>query len=257
MCELFAVTSDHNIELNWFLKNFFDHSSEHPNGWGLAFFDEGNISVEKEPVRAKDSYYLRHRLTDEIRSSRMMAHIRRATVGDVNFNNTHPFTAKDDSGRKWTLMHNGTIFESEELKHYQCLQKGTTDSERILLYIVDRMNSLYRENDGSDDPALRFWLMDEIVQELSPQNKINLVIFDGEYFYIHKNEEGTLFKLEKKGSVIFSTRPLTTGPWEEIPRNQLFVYKDGNKVFEGARHDNTYIINEENMRTLYMGYAGL
>ena len=69
-----------------------------------------------------------------------LAHIRLATIGNVEQDNCHPFTAVDNSGRTWTLIHNGTIFESDNIGKYVFLQKGETDSERILLYIVDSIN---------------------------------------------------------------------------------------------------------------------
>ncbi len=45
--------------------------------------------------------------------------------------------------------------------------------------------------------------------------------------------------------------------WEEVPQNQLIVYKDGKIVYEAEPHKNTYIHNEENMRFLYLDHATL
>ena len=123
MCELFGISANRKVKLDGFLKRFFDHSEEHPNGWGIAFLDHQNVSVEKEPVRARDSLYLRNRLSGRIESSKMMAHIRKATIGEISFDNTHPFVKRDESGRMWVLVHNGTIFESKELSPYQYKQK--------------------------------------------------------------------------------------------------------------------------------------
>ena len=133
MCELFGVTANRRVKINDLLKRFFEHSVEHRNGWGLAFLDDDSVSIEKEPIRASDSLYLKNRLTGRIETSRFMAHIRKATVGEVNFSNTHPFSKRDDSGRVWVLVLNGTIFESPVLSAYHYCQEGTTDSERILL----------------------------------------------------------------------------------------------------------------------------
>ena len=92
MCELFGITANRRVKINDFLKRFFEHSKEHRNGWGLAFLDDNSVSIEKEPAKASDSLYLKNRLTGRIETSRCMAHIRRATVGDVSFSNTHPFS---------------------------------------------------------------------------------------------------------------------------------------------------------------------
>ena len=257
MCELFGVTANRKIKINDLLKRFYEHSVEHRNGWGLALLDDSSVSIEKEPVRADYSLYLKNRLTGRIETARCVAHIRRATVGEVNFSNTHPFLQRDESGRTWVLVHNGTIFESNILNAYQCKQHGTTDSERILLYIVDHINRHYMQEMNSFDANERIRLVDKLIRRIVPENKVNLMIYDGDYFYVHKNEEGTLYKSERPGSVIFSTHPLTPDGWEEVPQNQLLVYKDGELIYEGEKHEHTYIEDEENTKLLYLGYAGL
>ena len=257
MCELFGITANRRVKINSLLKRFFEHSVEHRNGWGLAFLDNNSVSIEKEPIKASDSLYLKNRLTGKIETSRCMAHIRKATVGDVSFDNTHPFSKRDESGRLWVLVHNGTIFDSPLLSAYQYVQDGTTDSERILLYIVDQMNKHYVSELNSFDVNERIKLIENIVKRLSAGNKLNFMLYDGDYFYVHKNEERTLYKSEKNGSVIFSTHPLSELGWEEVEQNRLLVYKDGILIHSGQQHDNTYVQNDEKMKLLYLNYAQL
>lgn len=254
MCELFGVSADKKIKVNKYLDVFFKHSVEHHNGWGLALLDDGLISVEKEPVRAVDSAYLKNRLTGNIETSRCMAHIRKATVGDVSFGNTHPFVLSDASGKKWVFVHNGTIFESAVLSPYLYVQEGTTDSERVLFYIVEWINRLILN--GFDD-ARKINFINEIVLKLTPGNKLNFLLYDGDYMYVHKNEPGTMYRLVKPGSVIISTHPLDDSDWEEVPQNQLLVYRDGELVHEAKPHRNTYIHDEEKMRFQYIDHSML
>ena len=221
--------------------------------------DDGSVSVEKEPVRASDSQYLRNRLTGKIKTSRMLAHIRRATMGEVNFCNTHPFYKKDVSGRVWVLAHNGTIFESPDLSPYQYQQEGTTDSERILLYIVDQVNNCLKTKDrpeafSADD---RIKLIDRIIHRIVPGNKLNIMIYDGEFFYVHKNQERTLFMKENPDAVMLSTRPLESEGWAEVPQNRLLVYKDGELVYSGRKHEHTFVPDKDKFRLLYLDSAGL
>ncbi len=257
MCELFGVTANRRVKINDLLKTFFEHSQEHRNGWGLAFFDDNSVSIEKEPLKASDSLYLRTRLTGRIETAKCMAHIRKATIGEVSFNNTHPFSKRDESGRVWVLVHNGTIFESPVISAYQYEQEGDTDSERILLYIVDQMNKHYVSELNSFDANERIKLIEKIIRKLSPENKLNIMLYDGDYFYVHKNEEGTLFMSERNGSVIFSTHPLQNEGWVEVPQNQLLVYKDGLLIHTGERHDFSYVEDDEKMKMLFLGYASL
>jgi glutamine amidotransferase len=257
MCELFGVSANRKINVNSYLHKFFRHSKVQPDGWGLALFDDGSISVEKEPVKASTSQYLEHRLQGKIQSAKMMAHIRKATMGQVSFNNTHPFTEFDESGRRWVLVHNGTIFDAPGLSKFQYSQQGSTDSERILLYIVEQVNKKFLQDPCDFDVNARLELIDEIILRLVPGNKVNLLLYDGDYFYVHKNERGTLFYQEKPGIVIFATRPLDDEEWKELPMNRLLVYKDGKLVYMGTPHENEYIYDEEQMKLLFLDSAAL
>ena len=80
---------------------------------------------------------------------------------------------------------------------------------------------------------------------------------DGEYLYVHKNAPGTLYIREGGSGTFFSTRPLGRGDWNEVPQNQLLIYKDGFRIYTGEKHTGTYVENEEQIRMLYLEYAGL
>ncbi len=257
MCEIFGVSARKKIKINSYLKTFYSHSDMHRNGWGLALLDRKHVSIEKEPIKASDSEYLKEKLQSEITTSRCISHIRMATIGGMNEDNTHPFTGYDYSGRRWVFAHNGTIFESKELTPYQYVQKGTTDSERIFLYLIDIMDKHFEEKGTPPDDSERMKIIDKMICTLAPGNKLNLMIDDGDFFYMHKNEEKTLHIKKDSDGAIFSTQALTDEGWEEFPQNQLMVYKDGELVFEGTRHDGTYVMDEEEMKLLFMAYAGL
>ncbi|MCR4688400.1 MAG: class II glutamine amidotransferase [Saccharofermentans sp.] len=250
MCELFGVSADQKITVNSYLDIFYKHSIEHHNGWGLALLDDGHISIEKEPQRAVDSVYLKSRLTGRIDTALCMAHIRKATVGCVSFSNTHPFMVNDGGLLPWVLVHNGTIFSSHILDKYLYEQQGDTDSERILYHIA-------RGAAGAAGDHARHILIDKMIRSLTPGNKINLLLSDGRYLYVHKNEPGTLYRLTKPGCVLFSTHPLDDEPWKEFPANRLIVYLEGEIVYEGEPHDNTFIYDKEKMRYQYLDHSML
>ena len=208
MCELFAVSSDHEIKPNEWLKAFFTLSNKNPHGWGMAmFYGSGAVALEKEPVRADRSRYLKERLRQDIYVSVMLAHIREATIGTLEYSNTHPFVNRDSTGRCWTLIHNGTIFESAALRPYVFQQEGETDSERILCYIIDQVNWKTSNLCRPLTEAERCALIDEIVRTIVPGNKLNLLLFDGEVLYAHTNLQGTLYWCESEGTRIFATVP--------------------------------------------------
>lgn len=251
MCEVFGVSSDRRINVTAELKEFFKHGELNPHGWGIASWDDnGSVSLVKEPLNSTGSEKVSSLLSSGFTCRGMFAHIRRATVGHTEYENTHPFIGKDANGRQWTLVHNGTIFESDDLLPYADVQEGETDSERLFMYILDQYDGVTEENE-------RFELMESIVERLSAGNKLNLLIFDGENLYIHKNEAGTMFRKICNGYVYFATKPLDSGDWEEVPINRLLIYRDGKLIYEGTVHEHTYVHDEEQMNMLLMGYAML
>ena len=66
MCEIFGSMSTDKRNIKPYLKEFFTHSDKHPHGWGLACLDDHDNLIEKEPLKATNSYYLKHRLTGEL-----------------------------------------------------------------------------------------------------------------------------------------------------------------------------------------------
>lgn len=257
MCELFGVSSRKKTKINDFLWEFYSHSGEHPHGWGLAVLHNGMVSVEKEPVRADRSTYLRERLRHEISVRDAIAHIRLATKGNMEYENCHPFVRQDSSGRRWTLAHNGTMFRCPVLDPYFYQQEGQTDSERILYYLTDRIDKRQEEAGHPLTVEERSEAVDETLCGIAGGNKMNLLIFDGEYLYVHTNYADSLFCLQEEGTAYFSTRPLGKYAWNPVPMSVLCVWKAGEMVYKGTSHHHEYIDNPEDMQGLFLDYSAL
>ena len=256
MCEVFGYCGKEGYEINDYLKEFYSHSNAHPNGWGLACVDGNEAVIEKEPLQATKSNYLKERLTQSIISKNVLAHIRYATIGHVEYRNCHPYTKKDHQGRRWTEIHNGTIFDFPPLYKYVKLQKGDTDSERILLYLVDKINQA-ETNEKKLRGRERFTILDCIIGNMAKGNKLNIILFDGKYMYVHTNYKNSLYYLEKDRGIFFSTQPLSRENWKPVPFTRLMVYKEGKIIYEGKSHGNEYFDNEEDMKMIYQNYAEL
>ncbi|MDD6208385.1 MAG: class II glutamine amidotransferase [Clostridiales bacterium] len=257
MCELFGFSSKNERCINDYLKEFFSHSKRHPHGWGLACFDGKEAFVEKEPVAAIKSNYLKERLTQPVYVKAAFAHIRYATIGNVAYKNCHPFTGKDSGGRRWTLVHNGTIFDYSPLDEFVRVQVGDTDSERVFLYLMklirEKEEKLHRPLTAQE----RFELLDEMVVHMSRGNKLNLLIYDGEWMYVHTNYANSLYSLEQSDSVFFSTVPLTRDDWKPVPFTTLLAYQDGKLLKKGTNHGQEYIDCDENEKFLYQIFSDL
>lgn len=242
MCELLGFSSDTSVDVRTYLRSFYRHSSQHPHGWGLMRELNEQTEIIKEPVCAAESRIISSVIDKTPPQKNAMAHIRLATVGAVNIENCHPFSGTDTSGRCWTMMHNGTIYSSKKLTKYLNIQSGDTDSERVFLYLLDEVNGALELNGGKPLTAKqRCEIVDKIVVSLSPRNKLNLIIFDGELMFVHKNMINTLYYKSKKRSILFSTTPLDDGEWKEYPMAQLSAFCAGEKVFEGTKHDSVFV----------------
>lgn len=257
MCELFGVCAAENIRANELLDAFFHHSNVHKDGWGLAVFRGNAVTLEKEPEKAISSTYLKHRMSQPIIGSNMLAHIRYATMGRIEYANCHPFVWDDSSGRTWTLIHNGTIFEGDLLAPFVSMQEGTTDSERILLYIVSRMNEFIKETGRAPKVEERFAILDHITVDLSQGNKLNMILYDGEYMYVHTNCREGLHQWHKPGKYLFVTKPIVHGDWKAVGMNQLRAYRAGHEIFSGTVHPYEFRDEEHDMTWILAAYAEL
>lgn len=258
MCELFGISTKTEYPTGAFLRSFITHSEEHHSGWGLAVFEDGFASIEKEPVKAMDSQYLKTRLRALEKTGDLLAHIRLATVGYTEYENCHPFVMRDASGRRWVQIHNGTMFEASFISAYSEKQKGTTDSEQMLLYIQDCLNQEIAQKGGALSFDERFAVLDRAVCRLSDGCKLNLMLHDGEYLYVHRNFKDSLYYLQDGNSTLFATTPLTLKDgWKLLPGNRLFAYRDGVKQAEGTDHGHTFEFTEEQLRYLYSAFATL
>lgn len=257
MCELFGICARKEYQINDYLREFFSHSKAHPHGWGLACMDGNASCIEKEPVQASKSIYLKSRLSIPIETKAAFAHIRYATIGNVEYQNCHPYMRKDKSGRCWTFIHNGTIFDYPPLGKYIREQTGDTDSERILMYIVDKISHSEKIKDRAWSAEERFRLLDCLVSNMAKGNKLNFLLYDGEVMYVHTNYADSLYYLEREEGILFSTQPLGKERWEKVPFTTLLAYREGKRIFTGTNHGNEYIDNEENMKYMYQIFSNL
>ena len=187
-------------------------------------------------------------LLNPIEAKNVLAHIRLATIGDLEFYNCHPFVKKDNSGRRWTLIHNGTVFDSQDLCKYSTIEEGETDSERILLAIIDHINDCEEYKGRPLNLKERFSVFSDLISHLSHNNKLNLIVHDGEQMYIHTNLKESLYYLKGDSSVLVSTKKLDFKDWKEVPLNKVFSFINGELLFESEAHLNEYVETEEQIR---------
>ena len=246
MCEIFCFNSNKPKQLNTCLECFYNHSEQHPDGWGLANMQSNGFVIDKEPVKATCSQHLKNILSNPVVSKNIFAHIRLATMGEIVSPNCHPFIEMDDSNRSWMLIHNGTIFDYPPLDKYKEFESGDTDSERILLYIIDKVNEFEKDKGAPSTIKERFNLLSDLIADLSKNNKLNLMIYDGDLTYIHSNMKESLYYLKSDDSFLVASTPVNDEDgWMQVELNKLFGLIDGNIIFESEEHENEYILTRE------------
>ena len=251
MCEIFCFNSNKAKQVNESLKCFYEHSDEHPHGWGLVNIQNNEFTIDKEPLKANNSQYLKDLLHYPIVGKNIFAHIRLATVGENIFHNCQPFTQSDGNNRLWMLIHNGTIFDYPKLDKYKEKEKGNTDSERILLFIIDKINEFEHNKGGLSTIKERFILLNGLIADLSKNNKLNLMIYDGDLTYIHSNTKDSLYYLKNEDSFLISSTPLNNDEsWKNVEINKLFALIDGNIIFESKAHENEFIFTLEHEKAI-------
>jgi len=210
MCQLFALSSAQPVWANDLLREFFSHADENPHGWGFADLAQATPAVLHGQDAAHTSPGVRLLLGCPLALTAALAHIRFATVGQVDLANCHPFSGADASGRRWTLMHKGTVFSFEPLSPYFRSQQGSTDSERILLYLLDAVNAMQELKGAPLEADERFAVFDGVSSRIAPGNCLTLAVYDSDQLYIYSNYSGGLQRLDLPTGVLFSTAPLAT-----------------------------------------------
>lgn len=146
MCRLFGFRSIINSKIHTSLVGaenaLIQQSLDHPNGWGVAYYLADTPHLIKSLSTAIDDKLFR-RVSGLVSSQTVLAHLRKATVGEETIVNTHPFQFG-----KWTFAHNGNIqnFQScknklQKLIHpeFQPFILGETDSEIVFFVILSKM----------------------------------------------------------------------------------------------------------------------
>lgn len=261
MCELFAASSKYPTRVTFSLEEFARHgSAEGPyrDGWGLAFYEEGDAQVFREAGPAASSAWMNFLCHHQHRSRCVISHIRKATQGDRALRNTQPFS-RQLHGFRHVFCHNGNLVDIRKkvvLKQYDPI--GETDSEYAFCYLMTQVETLWRT--GRPALAQRVALVKSVFDLLAELGPANFLYCDGEYLYAYANrriqssgrveppgmyylqrdcecdeETQALTGLEltdtggypRQTIVLFASVPLSKEPWIPLQPKQLIVASRG------------------------------
>jgi glutamine amidotransferase len=146
MCRIFGFRSVMQSQVHRSLVSadnaFMRQSERHPDGWGVAYYLANAPHVIKGASAAFGDQLFKH-VSGIVTSETVLAHLRKATQGELSTINTHPFQYGH-----WVFAHNGNIEGFADIRE-ALLDKippvlrrfilGTTDSEVLFYLILGKM----------------------------------------------------------------------------------------------------------------------
>lgn len=170
-------------------------SNDHPDGWGVAFYIDGAPHVMRSPTTALGDR-LFHQLSGVVSSQTVLAHVRKATHGELSVLNCHPF----QYGR-WLFCHNGDIPNFAE--HGEALREqiapalrrfvlGGTDSEVIFFIVLTQLaqqkalSASYTAHDVLAAVRRGCEIVRELCDTADSRALLTMVITNGETMIAHQ-----------------------------------------------------------------------
>ena len=225
MCELFGFSCASAGRVEPLLHSFAGHATRNPDGWGIACYRNGELSVCKQPEAALASAGF-SRVAGQAEGHVIISHIRHASCGEVHLRNCHPFVA-EQGGQRWTFAHNGHIDGIGA--HPRC--GGETDSEAVFHMLLDSVRA-------HGDPyrgivACIGNLFNEY--EFGREVRLNFLLSDGETIYaFNHHPEKTMYQSARPAAggqaLAIATQVLDAGPWTVLPVDRVIVVRDGRVV---------------------------
>jgi predicted glutamine amidotransferase len=216
MCRVLGCVAAEPISLRHellFAENpMIRQAEDHDSGWGMAVYrrvDGAPPSVCRFPKAAHTD--LEFRTATDTRGRIFNVHVRRATMGGLTPENTHPFCLGN-----YSLSHNGTIIRFPALLERGVKQPaGTTDSEHLF-------NFLMRDLDPGDVAgSLRHAV--QTVIERSSFSGLNFLFSDGERLYAYRLGIFELHWLPRPGQLLVASERLTDEKWHEVRQDVLLT----------------------------------
>lgn len=189
MCELFALSSRLPATVDISLEAFArrgGRTGPHRDGWGIACYEGLDARVVRDTTTAADSDWVQFLESHPLRSTRVISHVRRSTIGDRVLANTQPFV-RQLGGRMHVFAHNGhlaDIWNEPALQPGFHWPVGDTDSEYAFCALLARLERPWR---GAEPPTIedRVDIVSGFAETLRLLGPANFLYSDGELLVGH------------------------------------------------------------------------
>lgn len=217
MCRVFGCVAAEPISVRHDLLEaenpLIRQSEEHDSGWGMAVYHRSD-GEEPRCMRFPEAAFADRDFVEatELRGRIFNVHVRRATMGGLAPENTHPFCLGP-----YSFCHNGTIVHWPKLLEGGVAKPhGQTDSEAFFNFLMHAF----------DDGDVRRCLRDAVRKmiERSPFSGINFLFSDGYRLYAYKLGIFELHWAARSGSLVVASERLTEGDtWHSVQDDVLLT----------------------------------
>jgi len=247
MCQLLGLNANTPTDIAFSFTGLAERAVEHKDGFGIAFFEGPGVRCFVDHHSARESPVAEMVKRYPIRAEHIVAHIRKATQGQVALQNTHPFV-RELWGRYWVFAHNGDLKGFHPKLHAAYRPVGDTDSERAFCWLMQELakNHAQLPNVEALTDTLR-----ELAAPIARHGTFNFLLSHGDALWAHASTSlhwlvrehpfGAARLQDADVTVDFAhettpqdrvalvaTEPLTAGePWQAIAPGTLRVFREG------------------------------
>ncbi|MDO5687037.1 MAG: class II glutamine amidotransferase [Neisseria sp.] len=257
MCQLLGMNCNVPTDIVFSFEGFRRRggvTDHHADGFGIAFFEERGVRLFQDNTACATSPVADLVRDYPISSKNVLAHIRKATQGQVSLANTHPFM-REMWGQYWLFAHNGNLknFTPPQGEYYRPV--GNTDSEAAFCFILEALRRKF-----ATPPSVEavFAEVARLCHELRAFGLLNFMLSNGEWLLVHcgsllhyivrRAPFGTAHLADDDVEIDFSavttpddrvavvaTLPLTNNEhWEQLAVNELALFQNGEVLLRDA-----------------------
>ncbi len=269
MCQLLGMNCNTPTDIIFSFEGFSKRgglTDHHTDGFGIGFFENKGLRLFLDNNPSAQSPVAELVRGYPIKSENVIAHIRKASQGKTTLENTHPFQ-RELWGEYWLFAHNGHLQDFEP--HFQYYQPvGSTDSERALCYLLDRLRKQFTHK---PDRESLFAAVKAITHEIRPFGLFNMILSNGEYMFTHTStllyyiirqapfgeahlvDEDIAIDFNEVTTpndrvAVIATLPLTDNEtWHQMAQDQFTVFEHGHVVYSDVPESPVYLSKEEGL----------
>ena len=250
MCQLLALNCATPTDATFSFTGFCQRggrTDHHADGWGIAYFEGKGLRLFVDHQSAADSPMADFIRRYPLKSTNIVAHVRKATIGEVSLENAHPFT-RELWGRHWVFAHNGDLKDYFPPLHAQFRPVGSTDSERAFCWLMQELAKAHADLPSVAELTLT---LRELIPQVRRYGSFNFLLSNGEALWAHcstnlhwlvrqhpfqqatlKDHDWTVdfAQLNQSGdrAAVVVTQPLTQDEdWIAFRPDELKVFVDG------------------------------